>query len=246
VDQLLGIDIGGSGIKGAVVDLERGIFATERLRIETPQPSTPTAVANVVSELIEVFDCPGNVGCTFPAVVRRGIVESAANVDRAWVGVDVASVLAKRTDRHVVVLNDADAAGLAEVRFGAGASVEGVVVMVTLGTGIGTAVFVDGRLVPNTELGHIIVDGVDAETMAASRWRDEHGLTWEEWGERVNRYLARLEQLIWPDLIIIGGGVSRRHKKFFPYLDISTPVVPAELRNSAGIIGAAFEANTRG
>jgi len=246
VDQLVGIDIGGSGIKGAVVDLERGIFAGDRVRIATPQPSTPTAVADVVAELIDVFDCPGSVGCTFPAVVRRGIVESAANVDQAWVGVDVASVLSERTGRAIVVLNDADAAGLAEVRFGAGASVEGVVAMVTLGTGIGTAVFVDGRLVPNTELGHIIVDGVDAETMAASRWREEHDLTWEEWGERVSRYLARLEQLIWPDLIIIGGGVSRRHKKFFPYLDISTRVVAAELRNSAGIVGAAFEAKTRG
>jgi len=242
VDHLLGIDIGGSGIKGAVVDLEQGAFAGERLRIDTPQPATPAAVAEVVAELIDTFDCPGNVGCTFPAVVRRGIVESVANVDPTWVGVDVAAMLSERTSRSMVVLNDADAAGLAEMRFGAGADIDGVVVMVTLGTGIGTAVFVDGRLVPNTELGHIIVDGVDAETVAASRWRDELGLTWAEWGARVDRYLRSLEQLITPDLIIVGGGVSRRHKKFFPYINTSTPLVPAQLRNSAGIIGAALEA----
>ncbi len=242
MNLVLGIDIGGSGIKGAPVDVSAGTLASDRLRVATPQPATPDAVADVLAEIVGAFDCGGPVGCTFPAVVQGGVVHSAANVDASWIDTDAAAMFSDRCGRAVRVINDADAAGVAEMEHGAGRNVDGVVVMVTLGTGIGTAVFTDGRLVPNTELGHIIVDGVDAETMAASRWRKEDGLTWSEWGQRVNRYLRRLEVLMWPDLIIIGGGVSRRSAKFFGEIETRTPVVAAVLMNDAGIIGAASEA----
>ena len=206
VVHVFGIDIGGSGIKGALVNLEDGHFAADRVRIETPDPSTPTAVADVVVQLLGSFASSGPVGCAFPGVVRGGVVQAAANVDPSWIGTDIVSLLSDRIERAITVLNDADAAGLAEMRFGAGRKEKGVVVMVTLGTGIGTALFVDGNLVPNTELGHIIIDGVDAETVAASRWRKEHELSWETWAKRVERYLKGLEKLLWPDLFIIGGG----------------------------------------
>lgn len=233
-----GIDIGGSGIKGAPVDLGAGELATERIRIDTPQPATPTAVADVVAEIVDGFGWDGPIGCTFPGVVQQGVVRSAANVDRSWKDTDAAALFAERAGRPVTVVNDADAAGVAEMRFGAGRGQNGSVLIVTLGTGIGTALFVDGNLVPNTELGHIEIDGVDAETRAASRWRKEHELTWEEWGDRVDRYLRTVEALVWPELIIIGGGVSKRHDKFFHRLHTRTPLVAAELRNDAGIVGA--------
>ena len=242
---VLGIDVGGSGVKGAPVDLAHGRLAEDRVRIETPEPATPEAVAATVAEIVSAFDTDGPIGCTFPAVVQQGVVHSAANVDSSWVRTDAQALFSEVTGRSVSVVNDADAAGVAEVTHGAGRGVSGVVVLVTLGTGIGTAVFTDGALVPNTELGHIIVDGVDAETFAASRWRKREGLTWEEYGRRVNRYLRRLEQLTWPDLIIIGGGVSKRHDRFFGEFRTRTEVVPAQLRNEAGIIGAASVAAGR-
>lgn len=237
---MMGIDIGGSGIKGAPVDLDAGRFAEERHRVDTPQPATPGAVVHAVGEVINYFRWKGPVGCTFPAVVQNGKVVTAANVDKSWIGADAATLLSSHLGHDVLVVNDADAAGVAEMEFGAGAGHEGTVLIVTLGTGIGTSLFVDGTLVPNTELGHIEIDGVDAETRAASRWRKEEGLSWEQWGGRVDKYLRTIERLIWPDLIIVGGGVSKRHEDFFPYLNTRTPLTPAKLRNDAGIIGAAL------
>jgi polyphosphate glucokinase len=235
-----GVDIGGSGIKGAPVDLGLGQMTADRIRFETPQPSTPAAVADAVAALVDGFSWTGAVGCTFPAVVRQGTIVTAANVDPGWIGVDAASVLSDRVGSAVHVVNDADAAGVAEVRFGAGKGVHGSVLVVTLGTGIGTALFVDGVLVPNLELGHIELDGVVAETRAASRWRKEHDLSWDEWGDRVGRYLTAVERLVWPNLIIVGGGVSKRHERFFHRFNCKTPVVPAALLNDAGIVGAAL------
>jgi polyphosphate glucokinase len=243
VTGVLGIDIGGSGIKGAVVDTASGELLTERHRIETPQPSTPDAVADVVAEVVAHHDYEGPVGCTFPAVVRRGVVETAANVDDSWIGTDADALFTERLGMDVTMLNDADAAGLGEMRFGAGRGRDGVVLLLTFGTGIGSALIVDGRLVPNTELGHLELDGVDAEDRAASRWREEEGLSWKEWAGRVNRYLAHVEAVLAPDLFIIGGGVSRKADEFFPYLSPRTPFVAAHLRNNAGIVGAAVAAS---
>ncbi len=237
---MMGIDIGGSGIKGAPVDLDKGQFAELRHRVETPQPATPKAVLRAVGEVMAYFKWAGPIGCTFPAVVQDGKIVTAANVDSSWIGTDAAGLLSHELGHEVLMVNDADAAGVAEMAFGAGHGQNGTVLIITLGTGIGTSLFSDGNLVPNTELGHIEIDGVDAETRAASRWRKEHNLTWPQWAARVDQYLCAVEQLIWPELIIIGGGVSKRHDKFFPYLHTHTAVVPAQLRNDAGIIGAAL------
>ena len=234
----VGVDIGGSGIKGAPVDLTTGEFAAERVRIPTPQPSTPEAVAEVVAQIVR--DMPeGRLGVTFPAVVQHGVARTAANVDKSWVGTDVGALLTKATGRQVHVLNDADAAGVAEARFGVAKDVRGVVVVTTLGTGIGSALLVDGVLVPNTELGHLEVDGHDAETRAADSARERDGLSWEAWAKRLQAYYTALENLLWPDLIVVGGGVSKKHAKFLPLLNLRTPIVAAELRNTAGIVGAA-------
>jgi polyphosphate glucokinase len=240
--QHLGIDIGGSGIKGAPVDTDAGTLLAERLRIETPQPATPEAVAATVTEIVRSFDWTGSVGATFPAIVRGGHVLSAANVDQRWIGADADGIFTAATGLAVTVLNDADAAGLAEVAFGAGRDVAGVVLLLTFGTGIGSALFIDGRLVPNTELGHLEVKGHDAESRAAASVRDEHDLSWKHWAERVDDYLHVVEALFSPDLIIVGGGVSRKHEKFLPLLEVKTPVVPAQLLNQAGIVGAAMAA----
>ena len=237
--QVLGIDIGGTGIKGAPVDLAAGALAADRHRIPTPHPATPGAVADVVAEVCDHFAWTGPVGCTFPAVIKGGVARTAANVDDAWIGTDVAALLGARTGRDVAVVNDADAAGLAEVAYGAGRGVAGTVVVVTLGTGIGTALFVDGTLVPNTELGHLELDGVDAETEASARVREDEDLSWKKWAKRVDAYLDELEALVWPDLVIIGGGVSKKADRFLPRLTSATPVVPAALHNEAGIVGAA-------
>jgi len=233
-----GIDIGGSGIKGATVDLVRGELLVERLRLETPHPATPPAVAKTVGKVVDHFGWTGEVGVTFPAVIKNGVAHTAANVDKSWIGTDVSAVL--RTAGPVTVLNDADAAGVAEVRYGAGREVGGVVIVVTLGTGIGSALFVDGRLVPNTEFGHLEIDGHDAETRAADSAREREDLTWEKWAHRVQKYLRHLEALIWPDLIVVGGGVSKKSAKWLPYVDVRSPVRPAELLNNAGIVGAAL------
>jgi polyphosphate glucokinase len=240
--QLLGIDIGGTGIKGAPVDIERGTLATDRYRLLTPQPATPEAVAKTVGQVVDHFPLNGRIGGTFPAVIQHGVALTAANVDQRWIGTDVRATLEQATSRPFTVINDADAAGVAEMQFGAGKHRMGVVIMITLGTGIGTAVFVDGKLVPNTELGHIEVGGRDAETRASEKVREDKGLSWKKWGARVNAYLQKLEALLNPELIIIGGGISKKPEKFFGYLDTRAELVPAQLRNEAGIIGAAVAA----
>lgn len=238
-----GVDIGGSGIKGAPVDLAAGTFATDRNRIPTPQPSTPGAVSDVVAAVVASFGKSSGslpVGVTFPAVIQHGVAKTAANVHKSWIDTDVDTLLTERLGRQVHVVNDADAAGYAEARYGAAKGVDGVVLVATLGTGIGTALIVNGTLVPNTELGHIEIEGKDAETRAADSARDAEKLSWADWAKRLQKYFRTLENLLWPDLIIIGGGVSRKSVKYLPLLDLRTPIVPAELRNDAGIIGAAL------
>lgn len=241
----LGIDVGGSGIKGAPVDLDKGEFATDRLRIETPETSTPQNVADIIAQVAEQFDKQTGdqpIGITVPAVVSHGVVRTAANIDKSWIDTDAEGLLRDKIGRHVTVLNDADAAGVAEMHFGAGRGVDGTVVMATLGTGIGTAVFLDGKLLPNTELGHLELDGHDAETRAANSARKNEDLSWEDWAQRLQRYFAHLENLLWPDLIIVGGGVSKKAHKYLPQLDLRTQIIPAVLQNDAGIIGAAWQA----
>jgi polyphosphate glucokinase len=240
--EILGIDIGGSGIKGATVDTMTGAFTAERHRIPTPQPALPEAVGDVVAELVHHFDWNGPVGCTFPAVVKNGVMYSAANVDNSWIGTDGHRIFQAKTNRPVIVLNDGDAAGIAEMTFGAGVGHRGVVMILTFGTGIGSAVFVDGHLMPNTELGHLEIRGKDAEDRASDRIRTEKDLSWEKWAKRVNEYLGHLEFLFSPDLFIFGGGVSKKHDKFFHLLHTRAPVVPAALLNDAGIVGAALAA----
>jgi polyphosphate glucokinase len=236
-----GIDIGGSGIKGAPVDLSTGELVAERLRIPTPSPSRPRAVAETVAELVAGFDIPETtpIGLTFPAPIKHGVVPFIANLHQSWKGVDVPAVMREAIGREVVAVNDADAAGVAEVAFGAARGVPGVVLVTTLGTGIGSALFVDGTLVPNTELGHLEIDGHDAESRAASSAKENEGLGWEDWAARLQRYYETLEMLFSPDLIVVGGGVSKKHEKFLPLLRTTAPVVPAALRNTAGIVGAA-------
>lgn len=236
-----GIDIGGSGIKGAPVSLKDGEFSADRLRIPTPQPATPDAVAATVAEIVDSFDLDKHVpiGVTFPAVILHGVAQSAANVDKSWIGTNVEKAVQRATGRKVLAVNDADAAGYAEVLYGAAKGVDGVVLVATLGTGIGSALIVDGRLVPNTELGHLEIDGHDAESRAADSARDRDGLDWAGWAERLQRYFTVVENLFWPDLIVVGGGVSKNHEKFLPLLDLRTRIIPAELRNAAGIVGAA-------
>ncbi len=241
----LGIDVGGSGIKGAPVDLDQGAFAAERLRIDTPADSTPANVVEVIADVAEAFASQtgdGPIGVTVPAVVTHGIVRSAANIDKSWIETDAAELLRERLGRPVTVLNDADAAGVAEAYYGAGKGVTGTVLVATLGTGIGSALFVDGILVPNTELGHVELDGFDAETRAANSVRKNEGLGWEEWAERLQRYFSHIESLLWPDVIIVGGGVSKKADKFIPLLNLRARIIPAQLENDAGIIGAAFQA----
>jgi polyphosphate glucokinase len=238
----MGVDIGGSGIKGAPVDLERGELAAERVRIPTPEGATPQPVAEVVAQVVRSFPTDGPVGCTFPAVVIDGVARTAANVADSWVGTDVRALFQLETDRNFVVINDADAAGLAEMRFGAGRGRSGVVVMLTLGTGIGSAVFLDGRLVPNTEFGHLEIRGKPAEARASERAREERDMGWHQWANRLNEVLARIDALLWPDLFIIGGGVSKKAEHFMHLLTCRTEVVPAALLNDAGIVGAALAA----
>jgi polyphosphate glucokinase len=242
VRELLGIDVGGTGIKGAPVDVERGILTADRYRLLTPQPADPAGVAAVVAEVLAKFAGESTVGATFPGVIRGGVAESAANVDKSWMGQNVAKSFERAAGRPFVVLNDADAAGLAEMRFGAGRDKKGVVIVVTLGTGIGTAVFVDGVLLPNTELGHLELGGKEAEKRASEIVRENKKLTWKKWGRRVDAYLRHLEMLFSPDLFVIGGGVSKKATKFFEFLKTHAPVVPAQLLNEAGIVGAAVAA----
>ena len=235
----LGIDIGGSGIKGAVVDLETGEFVTERHRIATPKPATPAAVADTVNEIVQGFRWSGPIGVGLPSVVQRGVARTAANIDDGWIGADAQALLSEVTGCPARVLNDADAAGLAEFRYGAGRHTEGVVLLLTLGTGIGSALFSDGVLVPNTELGHLIIDGVEAEHFASDGVRKREGLDWPTWSARLSHVLQHYHRLWWPDLIILGGGVSKRHAHFVHLLEVDAPIVPAQLQNRAGIVGAA-------
>jgi polyphosphate glucokinase len=238
-----GIDFGGSGIKGAPVDLEKGEFAAERIRIDTPQPATPKAVAEVFAELLGKFDASdAPVGVTVPGVVMHGVVHSAANIDKAWIGEDADKLFTDRTGRDVHDVNDADAAGLAEVRYGAAKGRGGLVIVTTLGTGIGSAMVYNGVLVPNSELGHLEIDGHDAEKRAASSAKEREDLSWEEWAERLTTYYRRLEDLFSPELFVVGGGVSKKAEKFLPLIDIETEIIAAELLNAAGIVGAALYA----
>ena len=246
MDAVVGIDIGGSGTKGASVDLAAGRFAAPRVRLPTPSPATPDRVADVVVELLAQLDAPGPVGLTLPAVVRGGIVETAANIDETWIGTNALELFGRATGRPVAVINDADAAGLAEVRFGAGRGRSGVAVVITLGTGIGSAVFVDGTLVPNTELGHLPLHHGDAEDWAADSIREQEDLSWAQWAHRLEQYFEVVERVLWPQVIIIGGGVSKKSHKFLPHIDIRTELVPAELHNDAGIVGAALVATGQG
>ncbi|MGW4425053.1 polyphosphate--glucose phosphotransferase [Streptosporangium sp. NPDC004631] len=240
--ETLGIDIGGSGIKGAPVDTAKGELTRERLRIPTPAPAKPKAVTEVVARIVEHFDWAGPVGVTFPGVVIDGVTRSAANVDESWIGTDARVMFAKATGLPVVVLNDADAAGIAEMAVGSARDQPGVVLVLTFGTGIGSALFVDGRLVPNTELGHLEIRGKDAEKRASDHARTEGELSWGKWAGRVEEYLQRVEALFSPSLIVIGGGVSRKSDRFLPMVKVRTRVVPATLQNEAGIVGAAMAA----
>jgi polyphosphate glucokinase len=241
--HVLGVDIGGTGIKAAPVDLDTGTLVSERVKLDTPHPSEPEAVAGVVSELVTRFSWTGAAGITFPGVVADGIIRTAANVDKSWIGTDAVKLFETATGLTVSVINDADAAGLAEMRFGAGVGQQGTVLMLTLGTGIGSALFIDGILVPNTEFGHIEIRGKEAEKRAAEIVREEHALSWDKWAGRVDEYLEHMETLLSPKLIIIGGGISRKSDKFLPLLTgLHAEVVPATLHNDAGIVGAAMAA----
>lgn len=242
--RILGIDIGGSGIKGALVDISTGVMQTERVRIPTPSPAKPHAVVAVVAQLSKQFEWKGAIGCGFPGVVRRGVTLTAANVHKKWIGLNAAQLLSQATGCDSMIMNDADAAGLAEISFGAGRNKPGVIVIVTIGTGLGTALFVDGTLVPNTELGHIEIGGQDAELSASDAARQRQKLSWEKWAIHFNRYLGTLERLFWPDLFIIGGGAVSKANRFMPALNLRTPVVTAELGNNAGIVGAAMAAKS--
>jgi polyphosphate glucokinase len=243
--MILGIDIGGSGIKGAPVDLATGTFIEERFRVVTPQPSSVDLVVKAVAEVAGKFGEAERIGITFPGVVVNGVTRTAANVDSSWIGAAAADLFTEELGRPVTVLNDADAAGAAEMAFGAGRNQSGVVCVLTFGTGIGSALFLDGRLVPNTEFGHLQIRDKDAETRASDHARDAEGLSWDKWAGRVQEYLEWLERLLTPNLFIIGGGVSRKADKFLPYLHISTPLVPATLQNDAGIVGAALATRPR-
>jgi len=241
----LGIDIGGSGIKGAPVDLATGQFTKDRLRIETPKVSSPAAVVDIVAQIAAHFaDDTGDspVGVTVPAVVTNGVVRTAANIHPAWIGTDARKLLSDKLGRPVTVVNDADAAGVGELHYGAARDTRGLVIMSTLGTGIGSALLYEGVLIPNSELGHLQIDGHEAERRAAVSVRDSKGLSWAEWAERLQWYYSHLENLLWPDLIVVGGGVSRKADKFLPLLHLRAPIVAAQLANSAGIIGAAWVA----
>jgi polyphosphate glucokinase len=241
-DLITGVDIGGTGIKAAPVHIATGELATDRIRMPTPSPATPQAVAQVVGDVLKQIDMDGPVGLAIPAVVRGGVVETASHIDRTWIGVNAVDFFTRVTGTPVAVMNDADAAAIAEVRFGAGRGHTGVVAVITLGTGIGSALFVDGTLVPNSELGHLPLHGGEAEKWAAESVREREDLSWSEYAYRLQAYLELVQTVLWPELIIIGGGISNVADKFLPKIDLRTPMVPAQLRNHAGIIGAALYA----
>jgi polyphosphate glucokinase len=244
MSEIMGVDVGGSGIKAAVVDTVKGELLLPRKKIDTPNPSKPEPMALVVKELAEHFNWTGKIGVGFPTVVKNGICYSAANIHKTWIGANIEDIFGKATGCQVKALNDADAAGIAEMRFGAGKGIDkGVVLVLTLGTGIGSAIFVNGQLMPNVEFGHLEMNGKDAEKRASANAKDDKKLSWKEWGKILNGYLKMVENLIYPDLIILGGGVSSRYDKYQQFLNIRTRIVPAEMLNNAGIIGAALAAD---
>jgi polyphosphate glucokinase len=239
--HILGIDFGGSGIKGSPVDTKTGNLQKERFRIPTPSPSTPKKVADVIEKIVEHFNWKGPVGLAFPAVVLNGVVKTASNIDQSWIGTDVSDLLMKKTGLPTYTINDADAAGMAEMKFGAGKGKKGSIVLITVGTGIGTVFFTRGKLVPNTELGHVYLNsGMEAEDFTSDAVRKREGLSWELWAKRFDVYLHEIEKLFWPELIIIGGGVSKKKELFMDHITIDTKVVMAKSKNEAGIIGAAL------
>ena len=239
----LGIDFGGSGIKGALIDTESGKLTTDRYRIPTPNPSTPEAVADTIKQITEHFGYQGRMGVAFPAAVQNGIIQTASNIDKSWIGQDATAILREKTGCETIIINDADAAGLAEMRFGQGKDIQGVGLIVTVGSGLGTALFINGILLPNTELGHVYYKDKIAEKWASDATRKKKELTWKKWAKRFGKYLHHMEQLFYPELIIIGGGASKKFSKYEKYLHkVKTPVQPAYLQNHAGIIGAAVEA----
>jgi polyphosphate glucokinase len=240
--SILGIDVGGSGIKGAPVNTRVGKLLTERLRIKTPEKAAPKPVGEVVVQIAQAFNWKGHIGIGFPAPIKGGVAMMAANVSEKWVGVNADELFSKMTGCNVTMVNDADAAGLAEMAFGAGRGHIGTVIMVTLGTGIGSAVFYRGKLLPNTEFGHIQIKGKEAESRASDAARQRRDLSWKRYARRLDGYLQTMERLFWPDLFIIGGGVSKYHDKYLPYLTVDVPVVAAQLLNDAGIVGAALAA----
>ena len=242
--QVLGIDFGGTGIKGAIVDTQNGELVTERLRLPTPEKSKPKDVADVINEIVTSFKWKGRMGLGFPAIIKGGVAYNAANISKKWIGVNVVTLLNQRTGCEVFVVNDADAAGLAEMTFGVGREFpKGVVLMLTLGTGIGSSIFINGQLFPNTEFGHIQIRGKDAEHRASDVIRQAKGLSWKAWAKRFQEYLDHMERLINPDVIIIGGGASKYYEKFFCYLKTNAQLLPAHFFNQAGIIGAAIFAS---
>jgi len=238
--KILGIDIGGSGIKGAIVNTKKGKLLTKRYRIPTPFPATPEAVAEVIKKIVAHYKWKGPIGVGFPGVIQQGYARTAANLDSSWVDANLNKLFAKKTGCNVHVVNDADAAGMAEMKFGSGSGFRGVALLVTVGTGLGTVVFANGKLLPNMEMGHILLHGEDAEIYASDAARKANELSWETWAGRFNEYLARMEDLLWPDLIIIGGGASKKDEEFLHLLKTRAKVVPATLLNEAGIIGAAL------
>jgi len=240
--NILGIDIGGSGVKGAIVDTKRGVMLTERFRIPTPAVSNPDSVSAIITDIVKHFNWDGPIGAGFPGVVQNGIIRTAANVDKSWINANIDHLLTQSTNCPVSVVNDADAAGLAEMKFGAGMGNKGLVLLITVGTGLGTVLFSGGKLVPNLEMGHIILKGDDAEKYASDAARKNDDLSWEKWVLRFNEYLKRLEDLTWPDLIIIGGGVSKKTELFSGLIQARAKIVPAQFQNNAGIIGAAYAA----
>jgi polyphosphate glucokinase len=242
--QVLGIDIGGSGIKGAPVDTETGKLLAERIRIKTPKKAEPKPVADIVAEIAKSFDWKGSIGIGFPAPIKSGVALMAANVSEKWVGVNADDLFTKITGCNCTMINDADAAGLAEMKFGAGKGQPGTVILLTLGTGIGSAIFYRGNLLPNTEFGHLEMEGKDAEYGASDAARQRDDLSWKKYAKRLNKYISAMEKLFWPDLFIIGGGISKESKKYIPLLKIETPIIPAQFLNEAGIVGAALAART--
>lgn len=243
--DVLGIDFGGSGIKGAPVDTKQGILLSERYRIPTPNPADPKHVIEVIKQIVDHFNWEGPIGVAFPAVVQNGIVKTASNIDKSWIDTNATKMLKEATGLPAQIVNDADAAGMAEMKFGAGKGVKGLVLLVTVGTGIGTVLFTKRKLVPNTELGHIFLNtGIEAEDFTSDAVRKKEDLDWDAWGKRFNTYLEEMEKLFWPELIIVGGGVSKKKELFIKQLKLKSKVTMAKSRNEAGIIGAALAAKT--